>query len=125
MSIPTIATAEQLQTLISTAKLNQSIQEQRSIERHKFRQSTIVAHNGGMFTITPELLLHLRFIVADLSPDDAASTIIIDDNSIPIRIDDCNQVLTEWTGIWRKATNQYATEYAKLKAIRTISSITK
>ena len=125
MAIPPITTAEQLQTLISTAKLNQSIQEQRSIERHKFRQSTIVAHNGGMFSITPELLLHLRFIVADLSPDDVASTIIIDDNNIPVRVDDCNKLLTEWTGIWRKATNQYAAEYAKIKAIRTISGITK
>jgi hypothetical protein len=127
-----MATTEQfdIESLITTAKFNQSVQEQRAIERNKFIASTTVAFNGGLFTITPTLLSHLRFIIFDASQltgeeDVEISTVLIDNNNFPIRINNCSELYAQWNAVWTKATNQYAMAHAKLKTIRTVAGIVK
>lgn len=119
-----------IDALVATAKFNQSIQEQRAIERAKFTAATTVALNGGLFAITPTLLTHLRFIIMDAAHatgDDVTeiSTVLIDTNGYPIRVDDCAATYAQWNAIWDRATKQYAITYAKLKTIRTVTGLIK
>ena len=52
-----------------------------------------------------------------------ASTILIDDNDIPIEIDDLQKFADTLVSVYWKAANRYMTEYNKLKSNRTVEGI--
>lgn len=117
-----------LSNLLETAKFNTSVAEARSVLKTKFQQSMITAHNGSLFTITPERLIALDLIIRTYGKADdntPITTVLIDEKGMPVRVEDCKRLLAEWLKKWEAGTTEYLAEYGALKTKRTVSSLVK
>jgi len=75
--------------------------------------------NGGQFTVTPGLVSFCQSLLA-LSQE---STILIDDNDIPIEVEDLQKFADDMVSVYARASNKYLTEYNKLRTHRTVEGI--
>ena len=114
-----------IQDLVAKAKTNSSFQEQRVLLRAKYLQQLDVAHNGGLFTLSPQLLYLLKNQI-DTATDPTSSDIsivLVDNNTVPIKVTDCATLYKEWLEMWTVANNDYFVKYNKLKMSRNPLSI--
>ena len=108
-----------LSEFISRAKYNLSINAQVAILKNKFTQATTVAVNGGQFHITEARLMFNSYILSSGN----TTTVLIDDNNTPIRIDDLPALQQSWQWSWNSATNEFLAEYTKLRKARRVEQL--
>lgn len=92
---------------------------QKRILKEKYQDDLIYYFNGGRFTATQELVSFCQSLV-NL---EQTSTILVDDNNLPIAIEDLKEFSFEIVNVYFTATNQYLTEYNKLKTNRSVEGI--
>jgi hypothetical protein len=93
---------------------------QKQILKEEFNQSLIHFHNGGTFTITKELIVFIKTIKEITNNN---TTVIVDDNQIPVEILDVDAFLECILSKYQFAINGYYTKYAAIKNARTVESI--
>ena len=89
---------------------------QRQIARQKFQDQCVLAHNGGLFQITAELL-------AVVSSIKEPSQWILDMNSIPIWINNVDSFYQQAYNIYYTALNDYGNTYNQLKTQRSVKTL--
>lgn len=92
---------------------------QKRILKEKYQDDLIYYFNGGRFTATQELVSFCQSLV-NLSQTE---TILVDDNSLPIVVEDLQKFSFEIVNVYTTATNKYLTEYNKLKTNRSVEGI--
>ena len=78
-------------------------------------------YNGGYFLLSPTLFLEVKMLV----DEGKSSSILLDMNKNPIRIDDLNIFLSTTRTLYSEAINKYSMGLARLKKSRMISTVTK
>jgi len=96
-----------------------TLNNHKRILSEKYQESIVLYYNGGKFSVTQPLISFCKTL-QDLNQD---STILIDDDTLPIEILDINDFITKILNAYATATNAYLVEYRKLIKNRSVVGI--
>lgn len=105
---------QQLEAALSFAQYQTTLNNQRRQLAEQFESDTLMAHNGGLFKITPELLAGI----------DPQQTWLLDVNNTPIQIQDLVAFVTEARSIYNAAISRYGEYYQLLRQQRSVRMLT-
>lgn len=110
---------ERLEKALEFANYRQTLNNQ--IQKLKIRSEGMltVAKNGGNFTIDRDLIAFLDF----LNRSNIESSILVDNNDLPILIEDIPTFLNEVMKRYTEVTTDYYKEYQLLRKARNVKSI--
>lgn len=110
---------ERLQKALDISNFMASFNNQKRLLNEKYKDNLVYYYKGGQFTITQELVSFCQSLIAMKQTD----TILIDDNSLPVEVDDLETFTHALYTKYFEASNSYLTEYNKLKSNRSVESI--
>ena len=109
-----------LDTVLELAKFQTTFKQQREILLAEFKDACVMAHNGGLFEITPEFLAGLK-LRADNSFE--RQLWVIDRNQASIKINNIDQFISEAVRTYNSAAQVYGEAWYQLRTRRTVKSI--
>ena len=110
---------EEIKKTFDAVNLMNSLNNQKQILYEEFNQSLLYYYNGAVFTVNIALL---SFIGNYLSME-KDSVVLLDDNKMPILVNDIPEFHRNITAIYTEATNRYFYEYNKVTHPKFISSL--
>lgn len=110
---------DRLEQALSFANYRQTLNNQLQKMKIRAEGMLIFAKNGGSFTVTRELICFLDYLVTNEITDAA----LLDDNNIPVYIDDVPEFLKEITNRYFLVTSDYLKEFQDLRKSRNVRSI--
>jgi len=96
-----------------------TLTNQKRILLEQYNNDLLYYFNSGQFTVTQQLVSFCQSLL-QLKQDE---TVLIDDNGLPVSIEDLNDFTKNIVNVYFTASNRYLTEYAKLKKNRTVEGI--
>lgn len=113
---------ERLTKALEFANYSVTLGNQRRALKEKYLADVIYYQHGGCFTVTKELINFVKTLV-DTGNDEGV--VLIDDADVPIEIADLNSFLETILNKYFTASNEYYTEYQKLRKQRSVEGITQ
>jgi hypothetical protein len=110
---------ERLQKALDHSNYMITLNNQKRLLKEQYKENLVYYYNGGQFTVTQGLVSFCQSLVS-LNQDE---TILIDDNDLPIAVDDLKNFLSEIVTKYFEAANSYLVEYNQLKKNRTVESV--
>lgn len=110
---------ERLEKAFQTANFMAALSNQRKVIFEEFQQSLIYYFQGASFTVDRSLITFVSTLIAQ----NILSSVILDDNNIPIEISDLKLFLDEILSIYSSATNDYLVKYNQIKTKRRVSDL--
>tara|TARA_B100000963_G_C22382575_1_gene560780 strand:- start:313 stop:672 length:360 start_codon:yes stop_codon:yes gene_type:complete len=110
---------ERLKKALDFSNYMVTLNNQKRVLKEKFLESRIYYFNGGQFSVTQELLTFVKI----LCDNDDSNVVIVDDNDTPIRIEQLHEFYENISDVYFTSTNEYETEYQKLRAKRKVSGL--
>jgi hypothetical protein len=110
---------EQLQKAFDIANYMTTLASQKKVLFEQYLQNTVFFYNGASFRVTRELINFTKTLI-DLGQSD---TVLIDDNNLPTNITELDKFLQDLLNVYTLATNEYYTQYQKLKTNRSVESL--
>lgn len=110
---------EQLKKAFDIANYMTTLAGQKKVLFEQYIQNSIFFHNGSTFKISRELINFVKTLI-DLGQ---TSAVLIDDNNLPADIDELSKFLESILNVYTLATNEYHTQYQKLKNNRSVESL--
>lgn len=110
---------ERLQKALDHSNYMITLNNQKRLLTAQYRENLVYYYNGGQFTVTQELVSFCQSLVNMEQSD----TILIDDNDLPILVENLDKFTSEIYTKYFEASNKYLMEYNKLKKSRTVESI--
>jgi len=110
---------ERLEKALEFSNYMITLSNQKRILGEQFNENVIYYFNGGEFTASPELMSFCQCLLFRSQTD----TILIDNNGLPVEIENLQLFSDNIASIYYTASNKYLTEYNKLKKNRTVSGI--
>lgn len=111
---------DKIQKAFDIADYMATLAAQKQVLKEELNQNLLHFQNGGTFTITRELILFVNLLKG---VDNRA--VLVDDNNIPVEIEDLALFLETILSKYQFAINGYHTKYLKIKYARTVESILK
>jgi len=112
---------ERLEKALEFSNYMVTLNNQKRALKEKFYNECVFYDNGGTFTITKEMITFVKVLI-DKGNKDA---VLIDDNDLPIRIENLEKFYEDLVTNYFEASNSYYTEYQKLKTKRSVEALTK
>jgi hypothetical protein len=110
---------EQLEKAFQTANYMATLTNQRNVAFEEFQQALIYYVNGSSFQITIELISFVKSII-----DAGNSTcVIVDDNKIPVNVENLQNFHQAITDQYFEASNEYYSKYSEIKSKRKIEDL--
>lgn len=97
-----------------------TLSAQKHLLKEEYHQSLIFYHNGGAFTASRELI---NFVKTLMDLRDTTSSVLVDDNSIPVEIENLSTFLETALSTYTFAVNGYFTRYSQLRKSKTVESL--
>lgn len=113
---------ERLSKALEFANYSVTLNNQRQALKEKFLADIIYYHNGGCFAVTKELI---NFVKTLIDTGNEEGVVLIDDNDVPIEIADMQNFLETILNKYFTASNEYYTEYQKIRKQRSVEGITQ
>lgn len=110
---------ERLEKAFQTANYMVTLSNQRRLALEELKQQSIYYTEGAAFTVNRELI---SFISALINMN-YKSTVILDDNSIPVEIKNCEKFLQAIMEIYNESMNSYLKKFAEIKSKRKINDL--
>lgn len=110
---------ERLQAALDFSNLMITLDNQKRILKEQYQNDLIYYFKGAQFTVTQSLVSFCQSLLALHQ----TSTILVDDNDIPVEIEDLEKFSDTLVSVHWKASNKYLIEYNKLKNNRTIEGM--
>ena len=110
---------ERLEKALEFSNYMITLNNQRKLIQEKFQEQSIHYYNGGKFSVTRDLISFVQSLIALHQP----STILIDDNDIPIEVEDLEKFSHELYSTYFEAANTYLTEYNNIKKNRSVEGL--
>ena len=119
----------------SCGQIPTTLDSQIELSRLRFRAARRFAHNGGVWTITRELLVYVYGEIkrrqVTLHPRVSGvenytlpvSAVLLDDREIPVLVEDLEKFLTEITARYHEALNEFFQDYQRLSQARTTEEV--
>lgn len=96
-----------------------TLENQKRVLKEQYYESLIHYHNKGQFTISPEMITFLHTLLNM----NQTEVVLIDDNDLPIQIEDLKIFVVEVSNIYFTASNKYMLEYNKLVSSRSVKGL--
>lgn len=106
---------ERLEKAFQTANFMATLSNQRRAALEEFNQSLIFYTKGSSFTITRELI---SFVKTLLDLDYKENVVLIDDNNIPVSIENLQEFQKQIVNQYYQASSVYHSLYSKIKSKR-------
>tara|TARA_B110000495_G_scaffold126233_1_gene109848 strand:- start:3975 stop:4334 length:360 start_codon:yes stop_codon:yes gene_type:complete len=97
-----------------------TLNNQKRVLKEKYYESAIHYFNGGQFSVAKELITFVNMLCTKGNDSDI---VLLDDNDTPVRIEDLNTFFTDILDIYFTATNEYQTEYEKIRTKRSVNGL--
>ena len=97
-----------------------TLSNQKRVLQEQYKQNLIYFFNGCQFTIDKELINYTYMLI---QTDNTNNVVFVDDNEIPIVIEDVTEFLEDIKNIYLEESKNYYNSYSKLKKSRTISKL--
>lgn len=110
---------ERLQKALDISNYMFTFNNQKRLLQEQYKENLIYYYQGGQFTITQDLISFCQSLIAM----NQTSTILIDDNDLPVEILELETFAAELYSKYFEASNRYLIEYNKLKKNRSVESI--
>ena len=107
---------QELEQALAFAEYQTTLNNQRTLIKHRFQDDQLLAYNGGLFKITLEFIGGLQAL-GDLGW-------AIDINGNPIQVKDSQEFLSKAQDTWTRATATYGEAYEQLKKQRSVKALT-
>lgn len=112
---------ERLKNALDFSNYMITLDNQQRALKDTFIDKCVFYQNGGSFSISVNLIAFIKSLV-DLG---YSSSVVVDDNGIPIEIADLNKFLIQILDQYTNAANDYYKHYSNLTKTRSIESIVK
>jgi len=112
---------ERLEKALEFSNYTVTLNNQIRLLSEKFAENNIYYYGGGQFTATEQRMTFCDMLVNR----GLESVTLIDDNGTPIDITDISQFLQEIMDLYFSSTNEFRTEYDKLRKNRSVKGITE
>lgn len=113
---------ERLSKALDFANYSVTLANQKRALKEKYLADIVHYHNGGCFSITKELI---NFIKLQIDTGNDSGVVLIDDNDTPIEIADMNEFFDTVLNKYFTASNEFYTEYQKIRKNRTVEGLVK
>jgi hypothetical protein len=110
---------ERLEKALDFSNYMLTLNNQKRLLAEKYQEGLIYFHNGSQFTVTRELITFVSVMISAEQDE----VVVIDDNSIPCLVNDINEFYGELLNTYTTASNDYYTEYTKLKKNRSVEKL--
>jgi len=110
---------ERLEKALDFSNYMLTLNNQKRLLAEKYQESLIYFYNGSQFTVTRELITFVSVMVSEEQDE----IVVIDDNNIPCFIEDVLNFYNEILNTYTTASNEYYTEYTKLKKNRSVEKL--
>jgi len=110
---------ERLSKALNFSNYMVTLNNQKRLLKEQHQENLVYYHNGGQFKVTQQLVSFCQSLLAM----EQTSTILVDDNDIPVEVTDLESFTSSVVSKYFEATNTYFTEYNKLKKNRSVESI--
>jgi len=110
---------ERLEKALDFANYMTTLNNQKRVAKEKFYENNVHYFNGGQFSVTKELLNFCNMLVQS----GQENVVLIDDNDIPVRIDNIDDFYQDALNIYFTSTNEYHTEYENIRSKRKVSGL--
>ena len=110
---------EKLNKALEFANYRQTLNNQLHKVKIRAQGSLIYAINGGSFKITKDLICFLDY----LTRQNVVESAILDDNEMPVYIENIPEFLKTITTRYFEVSNDYFQEYQQIKKSRNVKSI--
>lgn len=112
---------EKIKQAFETANFVATFSNQKRILQEELIQKLVYYTNGGTFKVTLELI---NFAKTALDLGHVEDIVFIDQNKLPILVNDVKSFLDDLLSVYFEAVNDYHRQYADLKRLRQVESIT-
>jgi len=110
---------ERLQKALDIGNYMFTFNNQKRLLQEQYKENLVYYYQGGQFTISQELISFCQSLLAM----NQTGTILIDDNDLPVEIENLETFAHELYSKYFEASNRYLVEYSKLKKNRSVESI--
>lgn len=110
---------ERLEKALEISNYMVTLNNQTRILKEQYKENLVLYYKGGQFSITRELISFCQSLLS-LKQE---STIIIDDNDIPVECEDLQEFTNAILNNYKSYSNRFLTEYNKLMNERSVESI--
>lgn len=110
---------ERLQKALDHSNYMITLNNQKRLLKEQYQENLVYYFNGGQFTVTQQLISFCQSLVSM----DQESTILIDDNDLPIAVDNISTFTKEILTKYFESSNSYLNKYNNLKKNRSVESI--
>lgn len=110
---------EKLEKAIQTANYMATLSSQRKLALEEFQQSLVYYFSGASFTATRDLITFVKILIDTGN----TSAIVLDDNLIPINIEDLQNFYNNILSVYGEAALAYYAKYNELKKKRKVEDL--
>lgn len=110
---------ERLKKALEFSNYMITLNNQKRILQEQHQNDLLYYYNGGQFTASQQLISFCQTLLA-LKQVEA---ILVDDNNIPIEVEDLTGFTNEIMNTYFLASNRFLSEYTKLKTNRSVEGI--
>ena len=96
-----------------------TFESQKRILFERYQQNLILYKNGGKFAVTEHRLNFLQTLLSN----GVGESVLIDDNNLPVRFENLEELFKEMLETFNEATGRYEYEYNALKSKRSIEKL--
>ena len=111
---------ERLEKALEFSNFIETQNHQKNIFLKQFQEDCVYYKDGTKFSVTKELIAFLSAMV-NLKQQ---GLILLDDNNIPIQIDDVEEFQKNIWSVYLTATRKYLKSYDSIKANRSVEGLT-
>lgn len=110
---------ERLEKALNFSNYIVTLNNQKKLIREKMKQALVYYTGGGTFTVTPELLI----LSSNLIELGRETFVLLDDNEMPVKIENLKEFRDEIFGIYESALLEYQRGYDEMKKKRSVESL--
>jgi hypothetical protein len=111
---------ERLEKALEFANFMVTLNNQKRSLQEKYQTDCVYYHSGGTFKIDKSLITFVKTLI-DLG--NIKNIVLIDDNELPIRVDDLTDFLDNIVDQYFISTNNYFNDYQSLKKSRSVKAL--
>jgi hypothetical protein len=111
---------QRLEQALQTANLMATFANQRRAAYENFKQQLIHYTKGSSFLITRDLI---SFVKTMIDQGYTQNVVLIDDNGLPVSIEDLKVFQETIVDQYYRVSNQYFSEYSEIKSKRKIEDL--
>jgi hypothetical protein len=110
---------ERLKEALDFSSYMITLQNQKRILNEQYKESLIYYYNKGQFSVTQPLISFLQTLV-NLNQTEV---VLVDDNGIPVQVEDIKLFFVEVLNLYFTSTNNYLVEYNKVVSKRSVKDM--